>query len=158
MASVELPYPLRITIPVVRLTTAKDQSLPEYMTVGAAGVDLAAANGSPLTLYPMHRVRVPCGIKIAVPIGYEGQIRPRSGLALRHGITVLNAPGTIDSDYRGEICVILVNFGTEPFIIQRGDRIAQLVVAPVIRAEFQEVEQLPASERGEGGFGHTGRS
>jgi dUTP pyrophosphatase len=130
---------------------------PAYASAGAAGIDLAAAVDQSVTLNPDHRALVPTGIAIALPEGYEGQVRPRSGLALKHGITVLNSPGTIDCDYRGEVHVILANLGTEPVTIRRGDRIAQLVVAPVTRVEIERVADLPESERGAGGFGSTGR-
>ena len=131
--------------------------LPAYASAGAAGIDLAAAVDQPLMLNPAHRALVPTGIAIALPEGYEGQVRPRSGLALKHGITVLNSPGTIDCDYRGEVQVILANLGTEPVAIRRGDRIAQLVIAPVARAEIRRVAELPETTRGAGGFGSTGR-
>jgi len=131
--------------------------LPAYATPGSAGVDLAAALDAPLVLGPGARAAVPTGIALALPEGFEGQVRPRSGLALRHGITVLNSPGTIDADYRGEVQVILANFGDEPVTIARGERIAQLVVAPVTRVAFERVAALPASTRGAGGFGSTGR-
>ncbi len=130
---------------------------PAYASAGAAGLDLAAAVDQSLTLNPDHRALVPTGIAIALPEGYEGQVRPRSGLALKHGITVLNSPGTIDGDYRGEVQVILANLGTEPVTIRRGDRIAQLVIAPVTRVEIERVADLLESERGAGGFGSTGR-
>ena len=130
--------------------------LPSYATADAAGVDLAAAVAAPLTLAPGERRDVPTGIALALPAGWEGQVRPRSGLALRHGITVLNSPGTIDADYRGEIRVILANLGSAPVTIARGERIAQLVIAPVSRAEWQVVTDLPATGRGTGGFGSTG--
>lgn len=132
--------------------------LPAYATAGAAGMDLRAAVAEDVTLAPGARALVSAGIRIALPEGYEAQVRPRSGLALRHGVTVANAPGTIDADYRGTVAVILVNLGDEPFVVRRGERIAQLVVAPVVRAELEVVEELPDSARGEGGFGHTGRS
>jgi len=130
--------------------------LPAYATLGSAGADLAAAIAAPLVLAPGGRALVPTGIALALPDGYEAQVRPRSGLALRHGVAVLNSPGTIDSDYRGEILVILANLGSEPVTVARGDRIAQLVVAPVQRAEWREVAALPASPRGAGGFGSSG--
>ena len=130
--------------------------LPAYATADAAGVDLAAALEAPLTLAPGERKDVPTGIALALPAGWEGQVRPRSGLALRHGITVLNSPGTIDADYRGEIRVILANLGGAPVTIARGERIAQLVIAPVSRAEWQVVSELPGTARGAGGFGSTG--
>lgn len=131
--------------------------LPRYMTAGAAGLDLLADVAEPVTLRSLERALVPTGLALSIPDGYEAQVRPRSGLALRHGITVANAPGTIDSDFRGELCVLLVNLGSEPFEIRRGERIAQLVVAPVMRAVLLEVDWLPDSERGPGGFGSTGR-
>lgn len=132
--------------------------LPRYLTTGAAGADVVAAVQEPLVLAPGERLAVPTGLLLAVPEGFEVQVRPRSGLALRWGITLPNAPGTIDSDYRGEVKVLLANIGAEPFVIARGDRIAQLVLAPVERAEFCEVEHLPESARGSGGFGSTGVS
>ncbi|HUK00455.1 MAG TPA: dUTP diphosphatase [Stellaceae bacterium] len=131
--------------------------LPAYATPGSAGVDLAAALEAPLVLAPGARAAVPTGIALALPEGYEGQIRPRSGLALRHGLAVLNSPGTIDADYRGELRVILANLGDAPVTITRGERIAQLVVAPVSRVAFAPVATLPESRRGAGGFGSTGR-
>lgn len=127
------------------------------MTEAAAGMDLAAALDEPMIVDPGGRVAVPTGWAMAIPGGFEGQLRPRSGLALRHGLTVANAPGTIDADYRGEVKVLLVNLGTEQVTIEPGMRIAQLVIAPVVRAEPTEVDTLPASDRGEGGFGSTGR-
>jgi dUTP pyrophosphatase len=127
------------------------------MSQGASGCDLVAAVTEPVTLLPGERRLIPTGLRLALPPGYEGQVRPRSGLALRYGVTCLNSPGTIDADYRGEIGVILVNLGQEPFEVQRGERIAQLVVAPVERVEWEEVGELDATERGAGGFGHTGR-
>jgi dUTP pyrophosphatase len=128
------------------------------MTGGSSGSDIAAAVAESITLRPGERALVPTGFCFAIPEGYEIQVRPRSGLAWKHGITVLNAPGTIDADYRGEVKVILINHGTEPYTIHRGERIAQLVPARVAReAVFVEVTELPASERGDGGFGHTGR-
>jgi dUTP pyrophosphatase len=132
--------------------------LPAYATAGAAGMDLRAAVRAEVTLAPGARALISCGFRIALPEGYEAQVRPRSGLALRHGVTVANAPGTIDSDYRGAVAVILVNLGDEPFVVRRGERIAQLVVAPVARVELTVVDELPASARGAGGFGHTGRA
>lgn len=145
-----------VRVAILQEPDATDLPLPRYQTEGAAGVDLYAAVREPLTLPPGARACVPTGIRIALPPGYEAQVRPRSGLALRHGIGMVNAPGTIDSDYRGEVQVILINWGHEPFIIQRGDRIAQLVVAPVVRVVWEPVAELPPSVRGEGGFGHTG--
>jgi dUTP pyrophosphatase len=135
----------------------EDAAIPRYMTDAAAGLDLAAALDAPLTLTPGERALVPTGLAVAIPHGYEGQVRPRSGLAARHGVTCLNTPGTIDSDYRGPVGVILVNHGREPFTVQHGDRIAQLVIASVARAELTEVSELPPTDRGQGGFGSTGR-
>lgn len=145
-----------ITVPVEVLPHGEGLPLPAYATAGSAGVDLAAAVTAPLTLPPGGRALVPTGIALALPEGCEGQVRPRSGLALRHGVTVLNSPGTIDSDYRGEIGVILANLGSESVTIARGERIAQLVVAPVRQVEWQTVASLPASPRGAGGFGSSG--
>ena len=129
--------------------------LPRYMTPGAAGMDLCA--DAAFEIPPMGRKLVPTGLAVEIPGGFEGQVRPRSGLASKFGVTVLNAPGTIDSDYRGEVQVCLVNLSADPYRAPRGERIAQLVVAPVARAELEEVEDLADSERGDGGFGHTGR-
>ena len=134
-----------------------DLPLPAYATAGAAGADLRAAVEEPLTLLPGERRAIPTGIALALPPGYECQVRPRSGLALRHGISMVNAPGTVDEDYRGELQVILINLGSEPFTIDRGDRIAQMVVARYERVEWIETEELEASTRGSGGFGSTGR-
>ena len=131
--------------------------LPVYHSAGAAGMDLLADIDTTITLELLERCAVPTGIAVEIPSGFEGQVRPRSGRALREGLTLLNAPGTIDSDYRGEIQVILVNLGRDPVSIEPGDRIAQLVIAPVARAVVQEVETLPGTGRGVGGFGHTGR-
>lgn len=130
--------------------------LPAYMTAGAAGMDLASAAEGNLTLAPGQRVAVPTGLALEIPRGFEGQVRPRSGLARKHGVTVVNAPGTIDSDYRGELAVLLVNLGTEAHTVAPGDRIAQLVIAPVIQVAIEEVDALSGTERGSGGFGHTG--
>jgi dUTP diphosphatase len=150
--------PLPVTIAVVRLAHARGLSLPSYQSSGAAGMDLLAAvpSGAATKLAPGARTLVPTGLLLQIPRGFEAQVRPRSGLALRHGITVLNSPGTIDADYRGEVAVILVNLGQEQVAITRGMRIAQLVVAPVTRATLTEVSELPESARGEGGFGSTG--
>jgi len=131
-------------------------SLPEYMTKGSSGMDLFASLDEEVTLQPGERKMIPTGISLAIPEGFEGQIRPRSGLAIQRGITILNAPGTIDSDYRGEIKVLLINLGNEPYTVKNRDRIAQLVISPVSRANLVEAEELPSSERQEGGFGHTG--
>jgi len=143
-----------IRVLVQRLSHAADLPLPAYATEGAAGMDLLAARDT--VLPPGGRALVPTGIAVAIPDGFEMQVRPRSGLALRHGVTVLNAPGTVDCDYRGEVGVILLNTGGAPFAIARGDRIAQAVFAPVTRAGFEEVVVLPETRRGSGGFGSTG--
>lgn len=150
------PVQETLPVPVRRLAHAADLALPAYASAGAAGLDLVAALAEDAVLAPGAHMHVPCGIAIALPDGFEGQVRPRSGLARRHGVTVLNAPGTVDSDYRGEIGVLLVNLGTEPFTIRRGERIAQLVVAPVTRVAWAQARDLPDSARGEGGFGSTG--
>ncbi|MBO0753886.1 MAG: dUTP diphosphatase [Bradyrhizobiaceae bacterium] len=146
-----------VQVVIRRLPHGDGLPLPAYHSEDAAGLDLVAAvaEAAPVTLAPGARALVPCGIAIALPRGFEGQVRPRSGLAARHGVTVLNAPGTIDADYRGEVMVLLVNFGTQPFAVTRGMRIAQLVVAPLARAGIVEAE-LDATARGEGGFGSTG--
>ena len=144
-----------IEIALQRLPHGDGLPLPAYATKGAAGMDVVAAEE--LTLAPGQRHAVATGFALAIPDGFEVQVRPRSGLALKHGITCLNTPGTIDSDYRGEVKIILANLGTEPFEIRRGERIAQLVPAPVLRAEFREVESLDETQRGAGGFGSTGR-
>ena len=143
-----------VEITVQRLAHGRDLPLPDYASAGSAGLDLYAAAG-PLTLAPGARALVGTGLALALPQGFEGQIRPRSGLALDRGVTVLNSPGTVDSDYRGEIGVLLVNLGEAPFVVERGMRIAQLVIAPVARARLAEGE-VPPSERGAGGFGSTG--
>jgi dUTP pyrophosphatase len=145
--------PIRIALQ--RLPHGEGLPLPAYATDGAAGMDVVAAEE--LTLAPGARHAVATGFAMAIPEGYEVQVRPRSGLALKHGVTCLNTPGTIDSDYRGEVKVILANLGHEPFAVKRGERIAQLVPAPVLRADFHEVEELDDTERGHGGFGSTGR-
>lgn len=139
-----------------RLATARDLPLPSAASPGSSGFDLRAALPEAAVLDPGDRLLVPTGLVLEIPEGWEGQVRPRSGLALRHGIGVVNAPGTIDSDYRGEVAVILINLGTTPFPIQRGDRIAQLVISPVARVEWEEAESLDESERGTGGFGSSG--
>jgi dUTP pyrophosphatase len=131
--------------------------LPAYQSANASGLDLLADLDEPLTLGPLGRAAVPTGISIEIPEGYEAQVRPRSGLALKHGLTCLNTPGTIDADYRGEVRVILANLSSEPFTLQRGERIAQLVFAPVARAAWVEAQALSGTDRGEGGFGSTGR-
>ena len=132
--------------------------LPAYATAGAAGIDLLAAISEPVELLAGRRAVVPTGLKLAIPTGFEAQIRPRSGLAANHGVTVINAPGTIDSDYRGELKVALINLGQEPMVITRGMRIAQLILAKVERLEWQPVEELDGTVRGEGGFGSTGKA
>jgi dUTP pyrophosphatase len=144
-------------IAVVRLPEGAGLPLPAYMTTGAAGADIVAAVQTDLVLAPGARALVPTGFALEIPDGYEVQVRPRSGLAHRHGVTLLNTPGTIDSDYRGPVGIILINLGDEPFTVRRGERIAQLVVAPVVQAAFREVTALAASGRGDGGFGSTGR-
>ncbi len=146
--------PVRVAL--VRLPQGEGLPLPSYMSEHAAGADLCAAIREKLTLLPGARALVPTGFSIALPPGYEAQVRPRSGLAIREGVTCLNSPGTIDADYRGEVAVVLANFGSEPVLIQRGDRIAQIIVAPVSRAAFEAVEELPPTSRGSGGFGSTG--
>jgi len=146
-----------VSVSVTSLPHANGLPLPRYASAAAAGVDLVAAVPGPLLLRPGERAAVPTGIALALPEGYEAQVRPRSGLALKHGIAVLNSPGTIDADYRGEILVILANLGTEPVTIARGERVAQLVVAPVARISWEPVATLPVSARGAQGFGSTGR-
>lgn len=141
---------------IQRLASARDLPLPSPGSPGSAGLDLRAAVAEDLVLPPGGRALVPTGLILEIPPGWEGQVRPRSGLALRHGIGVVNAPGTIDSDYRGEVGVILINLGDQPFRLQRGDRIAQLVLAPVERVEWEEADSLEDSQRGPGGFGSTG--
>lgn len=149
---------IQLTIAISRLDPSKtaDIPLPTRMSDGAAGMDIRAAVETPLTLEPGDTVAVPTGFAIAVPQGFEAQVRPRSGLALKKRIGLLNSPGTIDSDYRGEVRIILTNFGNEPFVIERGDRIAQMVVCPVVTVEWHETDNLDETVRGEGGFGHTG--
>lgn len=139
-----------------KLPHAEDLQLPSYESEYAAGMDIRAALEEPITLKPGSRKLIPTGLQMALPKGYEAQIRPRSGLAYRNGITMLNTPGTIDADYRGEVKVLAVNLGEEPFLIEHGDRIAQMVIAPVPQAHVLEAETLPDTERGDGGFGSTG--
>ncbi len=146
-----------VAVRIRRLAHAGDLALPGYETLGAAGMDVRAAVDAPLALAPGAIAMVPTGLAVEVPEGYEMQVRPRSGLAARHGITLPNSPATIDSDYRGEIRVIMQNLGTEPFVVERGARIAQLVLQPVPRVAWVEVDALSETERGVGGFGHTGR-
>ncbi|MCM2357071.1 MAG: dUTP diphosphatase [Geobacteraceae bacterium] len=148
---------LHCIVKIKRLRPESANPLPGYMTPHAAGVDLYAELGDDLVLQPGARVLVPTGIAIELPDGYEAQVRPRSGLALKHGISLVNSPGTIDTDYRGEIGVIVINHGSEPFVIRSGERIAQMVFAPFARASLVEVAELGESVRGAGGFGHTGR-
>lgn len=145
-----------VKVLIERLPDAKDLRLPAYATAGSAGMDLLAAIKEDVTLMPGERALVPTGIRVALPEGYEAQIRPRSGLALKYGISLVNSPGTIDSDYRGPVQVIIINMGSEAVVIQRGDRIAQMVIAPVTCATLVEVDSLPETVRGAGGFGHTG--
>jgi dUTP pyrophosphatase len=137
-------------------TEVADIPLPEYATTGSAGMDLRAAVTAEVVLRPMERKLIPTGFRIELPEGYEAQVRPRSGLALKYGVTMVNTPGTIDSDYRGELSVILINLGAEDFTIKRGDRIAQMVIAPVTRVLLEEVSEVNETTRGSGGFGHTG--
>lgn len=146
----------KLTIKICRVKGCEDLSLPRYMTPGASGMDLFAAVNEPVAIPPKGFEVIPLGIRVEIPEGYEAQIRPRSGLAAKHGIGILNSPGTIDSDYRGEVKVILFNFGKEDFIIRRGDRIAQMIISKVIKAELIESSDLETSSRNDGGFGHTG--
>lgn len=148
-----------ITVEIQRLPHAEGLALPAYQTAHAAGLDLLAAvpDDTPLIMQPGQRALVPTGLMIAVPAGFEAQVRPRSGLALKHGVTVLNAPGTVDADYRGEVSVLLINHGEAPFTIRRGERVAQLVIAAVAQAHLVAVAALPSTDRGSGGFGSTGR-
>jgi dUTP pyrophosphatase len=148
---------MTVPVRVRRLVHNQDLPLPTYATDGAAGMDLQAAVAAPVTIAPGQRVLIPTGLAIALPPGYELQIRPRSGLALRNGIVLPNSPGTIDEDYRGEIQVIVMNAGSEAFVVERGTRIAQAVLAPVVRAGWEEVADLDVTARNEGGFGSTGR-
>jgi dUTP pyrophosphatase len=154
----ETPARVSLSVEIRRLDASKGLPLPTRATEGASGYDLHAAVDVDLVIPVGGRALVPTGFAIAVPRGYEAQIRPRSGLALEHGITLPNSPGTIDADYRGELKVIVMNSGEKPFTIRRGDRVAQLVIAPIVAADWQEVTELKPTERGEGGFGHTGRS
>lgn len=142
---------------IEQLDKAKGLPLPSYQTVGAAGLDLFACLPEPITLTHMERALIPCGFKMSMPIGYEAQVRPRSGLAIKHGISMPNTPGTIDADYRGEVCVPVINFGLEPFTINHGDRFAQMVINKVEIVQFEQVDALPMdTERGTEGFGSTG--
>jgi len=148
---------MSIAVNVQRLAHGADLPLPRYETEQSAGMDLRAALDEDITLEPGARALVPTGIAIALPAGYEAQVRPRSGLALKHGVTCLNTPGTIDADYRGEVKVLLINLGIEPVTLTRGDRIAQMIIAPVIQASWTEVASLDETARGDGGFGSSGR-
>ena len=145
---------------IKRLPHSEGLALPAYETAGSAGMDLRAAvpADAPITLAPRERALIPTGLMIALPVNHEGQVRPRSGLAIKHGISLINTPGTIDEDYRGEVHVPLVNHGTEPFVVNRGERIAQLVVVPVVQVSIKEVDDLDATERGSSGFGSTGKA
>jgi dUTP pyrophosphatase len=147
---------IALTVKIRRLPSAAELGLPVYMTPGAAGMDLHAAVMADVVIEPGSIVLIPTGLEVAIPEGFEGQVRPRSGLAVKHGISLPNTPATIDSDYRGEIRVPLINLGRGDFCVSRGMRIAQFVVAPVVRVTWDEVEELPASERGASGFGHSG--
>jgi len=145
-----------INVPISRLPENDDVALPQYQSEHAAGMDLHAAVPEPTTIQPGDIALVPCGFRMAVPIGYEAQIRPRSGLAVKHGISMPNTPGTIDSDYRGEVMVPMINHGKKPFVVERHMRIAQMIIKPVPRVQWNEMDELPETSRGEGGFGHTG--
>jgi len=147
----------RVKILIKRLREEPAVRLPAYMTEQSSGMDLYAFLEGEITLQPGERKLIPTGISMAIPEGFEGQVRPRSGLAIRHGIGVVNAPGTIDADYRGEIAILLINYGQEPFTVRSGDRIAQMIISRVARATWEEVDVLPSTARQEGGFGHTGR-
>ena len=147
----------RVKILIKRLREEPAVRLPAYMTEQSSGMDLYAFVEGKITLQPGERKLIPTGISMAIPEGFEGQVRPRSGLAIRHGIGVVNAPGTIDADYRGEIAILLINYGQEPFTVRSGDRIAQMIISRVARATWEEVDVLPSTARQEGGFGHTGR-
>jgi dUTP pyrophosphatase len=149
---------MKVVLRVKRLPHGEGLPLPSYQSAHAAGLDVVAAvlEDAPVALAPGDRALIPTGMALEIPVGYEAQVRPRSGLAIKHGVTLLNSPGTIDADYRGELMVIVINNGNEPFLVRRGDRIAQLVIAPVSHVEIAEVEELAATARGEGGFGSTG--
>lgn len=140
----------------MKIINASGNELPAYETFSSAGMDVRAANTEPIVLGPMQRMLVPTGLRVQLPHGYEMQLRPRSGLALKHGISLVNTPGTVDADYRGEIKVILINLSTEPFTIMPGERICQMVIAPYTRVEWEPTDKIDETERGEGGFGHTG--
>jgi dUTP pyrophosphatase len=145
-----------IKVSVRRKEGCQDVPLPRYMSEAAAGMDVCAANDEPVVLEPGQVRLIPTGLYLAIPAGYEGQVRPRSGLALKHGLVIVNSPGTIDSDYRGEVGIIVGNIGSQTYTVERGSRIAQLVIAPVVRAEIEIVDTLDETSRGVGGFGHTG--
>ncbi len=147
---------MSVTLRIKKLDHAKELPLPSYATADSAGLDLRSASLEPVVISPGQRFLVPTGLVVEIPRGYEGQVRPRSGLALKHGITLANTPGTIDSDYRGELKVIMINLGEEHYMISYGDRIAQLIIAPVVQAQIVEVDELSDSDRGAGGFGSTG--
>ena len=149
---------MKVVLRVKRLPHGEGLPLPSYQSAHAAGLDVVAAvlEDAPVALAPGDRALIPTGMALEIPVGYEAQVRPRSGLAIKHGVSLLNSPGTIDADYRGELMVIVINNGNEPFLVRRGDRIAQLVIAPVSHVEIAEVEELAATARGEGGFGSTG--
>ncbi len=149
----------KVQVPIKRVRQRREAvPLPAYMTEGSAGMDLAADLEADMVLAPLERTLIPTGIAIALPLGFEAQIRPRSGLALKKGITLLNSPGTIDSDYRGEVQLIAINLGKEPIVIRRGERMAQMVVQQICKAQWEEVTELPSSRRQEGGFGHTDKA
>ncbi len=145
-----------VTVSIKRRSGCEDIPLPSYETAGSAGMDITAAVKDDVVIDPGEWSLIPCGFSMALPPGYEAQVRPRSGLAVKHGVSLVNAPGTIDSDYRGEVKVPIINHGSGPFTVTRGMRIAQMIVAPVVRTEFDEVEELPVTARGVGGFWHTG--
>ena len=147
---------IALSVQIRRLPSSDGLPLPGYMTASAAGMDLHAAVDADVAIAPGAIVLVPTGLEVAIPDGFEGQVRPRSGLAVRHGISLPNTPATIDADYRGEIRVPLINLGPEPFVVSRGMRVAQLIVAPVVRVTWDEVPELPSTERARGGFGHSG--
>jgi dUTP pyrophosphatase len=150
------PDRLRARVEIRRAAGCEDLAFPRYMSAAASGIDLPAAVDGEVEIAPGAFETIPTGLFMAIPPGYEGQVRPRSGLAAKHGVTVLNTPGTVDADYRGEVRVILINHGPETFTVRRGDRVAQMVISPVSQAELVEVDELPPTGRGEGGFGHTG--
>ncbi len=146
----------KVRVKIKRLKKDRPLSLPRYMTSGSSGMDLCASLEEEVILEPGERKLIPTGISLAIPEGFEGQVRPRSGLAAQNGIGLVNGPGTIDADYRGEVCVLLINLGKDPFTVRNGERIAQMVISPVFRAILEEVEDLPRTQRQGGGFGHTG--